>query len=69
MCSPEFPKRAVQPERRFGIEQFTMSPRAMLYLIALDPHGVQDKYSSSECGIGSGSIRECGFGLRAFLSL
>ena len=39
MCSPEFPKRAVatQPERRFGIEQFTMSPRAMLYLIALDP--------------------------------
>jgi hypothetical protein len=41
----------------------------LLYLIALDPRGVQDKYSSSECGIGSGSIRECGFGRRAFLSL
>src|SRR5260370_20400220 len=39
-----------------------------LLFIALDARGVQDKYSSRECGIGSGSVRECGFDRRAFLS-
>src|SRR5215831_2151614 len=41
----------------------------LLHWIALDARGVQDKYSSRECGIGSGSVRECGFDRRAFLSL
>src|SRR5262249_3475714 len=40
----------------------------LLHLIALDARRVQDKYSSRECGIGSGSVRECGFDRRAFLS-
>src|SRR5262249_16584281 len=41
----------------------------LLHLIALDARRVQDKYSSRECGIGSGSVRECGFDRRAFFSL
>ena len=41
----------------------------LLHLIALDARGVQDKYPSRECGTGSGSVRECGFDRRAFLSL
>ena len=68
LCSPEFLKKGPL-SRSLSVDSALSNSRCrrvqLLYLIALDPRGVQDKYSS-ECGMGSGSIRECGFGRRAF---